>query len=303
MVEILASAKSSFFMALIVVVAVFIISLIENSKINNFFVLVLIAGIIGSLIPIIFLRNVKNNEKRKKIFRDNMFGKYRKRRLRQYHNNWILFIISAAVSFGILFILLVPFTTIAIKQIEDDNPSISIIVNPSDSQFIETLNLLQLLFLLTMMYSWGSILAYLLFPKHQFYFAEACLKISNDESNVTEKLNYLIQSLNWYNKYLIKTFSLELTNVGLIYRKFLELAQDKNNKNWDILLKAFAKNNMEPLPVLLDICRDKNHAQGEINTKDVLIKRSHTKHIKALNENVLPLVAIIITVIGIILGK
>jgi hypothetical protein len=124
----------------------------------------------------------------------------------------------------------------------------------------------------------------------RFYYVEACFEIVNKTRNETDKTEYLIRGLVWYNRFVKRTTKYAI-DIETIYSKIISHSQLSNNVLLDTIVDSFrGGDELNPMRHMLALlsCWKEGAA---------LVKESLRTKIKESSDLLIPIVTVIITII------
>jgi len=116
-----------------------------------------------------------------------------------------------------------------------------------------------------------------------------------------EKTYYIIQSIKWYNEYIKNSLNIQLNNINRLFDKIVIETQNQEKLLID-MDNAMRDNNKLGNIKILNAIYTKFVLPGT-NFEPFIIEYTYLDKIKGFSNFIIPIIAIIISIIGVIHGK
>ena len=160
---------------------------------------------------------------------------------------------------------------------------------------------IQIYLMITIFFSFVYLISYILIKEHRLLFAKECIKIGLKKNDQIEKTYYIIQSIKWYNEYIKNSLNIQLNNINRLFDKIVIETQNQEKLLID-MDNAMRDNNKLGNIKILNAIYTKFVLPGT-NFEPFIIEYTYLDKIKGFSNFIIPIIAIIISIIGVIHGK
>jgi hypothetical protein len=252
----------------------------------------LIIFIIFSLIALKRIMSIRTKNQQERYLENIFKSSSLEQEIKKYHNA------KSRIFYSVIILSIIIFIILLQSSLFNTNNSISIhhisiFTNNIILMFKESTTIAQIFFIFILVDSLFELIPSLFIKDFKFFFAKQCSKIAMHKNDEVEKISYILQSLDCYNKYLENSLGLQIKDRNKIFDKIIMELSSADNNFIDVIYNAYDKGKLELIRVLYK----KNI------TDIVLAEFTFLNKMRGLSDLIIPIITVAISIIGLMLKK